>query len=124
DAIANSAAPSGAEKVFQYLADWRDSEAADACAGKCLAVKLGAEVADLSEVLRHAPQGGIGAITGRLEEMLAEGVRDGSIRLNMTEHEAAKVIYELWFGATVATKITRNPDALDLALTTTRMLTS
>lgn len=124
DVIANSGAPTGAAKVFQYLADWRDGEAADECAGKCLAVKLGAEVADLSEVLRGALEEGIGSITGRLEGMLTEGVRDGSIRLAMTENEAAKVIYELWFGATVATKITRNPEALDLALATTRRLTS
>lgn len=41
-----------AERIVNYFHQWRANQSFEDCEGKCLAVKLGAEVADLSESMR------------------------------------------------------------------------
>lgn len=124
DRIAGVDGRDGAAKLFDYFAYWRDNETADDCAGKCLAVKLGAEVADLSEAMRRVLEEGVSAIVGRIEAMLQEGVRDGSVRLGAPARDTAQALYDLWLGSSVVTKITRRTTALDIATSTTKRLIS
>jgi TetR/AcrR family transcriptional repressor of nem operon len=47
-----------AQRLMNYFASWRDTQSFLDCQGKCLAVKLGAEVADMSEPMRLAMKQG------------------------------------------------------------------
>ena len=64
-----------AERLMVYWAKWRETQGAEG-QQKCLAVKLGAEVADLSEPMRLALDRGMTAIIARL----AKGHRGRSRR--------------------------------------------
>jgi TetR/AcrR family transcriptional repressor of nem operon len=41
-------------RLINYWASWYDNQSYNDCQGKCLAVKLGAEVSDLSEPMDRA----------------------------------------------------------------------
>ena len=73
--------------------------------GKCLAVKLGAEVSDMSEAMRLALKTGTSAIVSRLSQVLKEGVSDGSIAITGSPASTAETLYNLWMGASVMEKI-------------------
>lgn len=111
-----------AELLMPYWQKWRDLQGADDCQGRCLAVKLGAEVADLSESIRRALQRGIDAIVDRVEHMIARGVADGSLSVEGSPRATAEVLYDTWLGASVRAKIQRDPAPLDRAMVVTRQL--
>jgi TetR/AcrR family transcriptional repressor of nem operon len=56
-----------AERLMVYFANWRGDQEAFAFQGRCLAVKLGAEVSDLSEAMRLALKVGTNRIIALLE---------------------------------------------------------
>ena len=85
-------------------------------ASRCLAVKLGAEVADLSEPMRRALEQGTGAIVERIAAMLEAGAIDGSVVAFRDPKAVAQSLYGLWVGASVLTKIHREPTPMDDAL--------
>ena len=76
--------------------------------GKCLAVKLGAEVSDMSEDMRLALKAGNAAIISRLSRLLKEGVADGSITISGSPGATAQTLYQLWMGASVVAKISHD----------------
>ena len=61
---------SGFAKLMRYWQSWVDNQTGCTDTGKCLAVKLGAEVSDLSEPMRLALQRG----TARTIELLAQAL--------------------------------------------------
>ena len=108
------------ERLMKYWELWQTSQSFHNCEGKCLAVKLGAEVADLSEPMRLVLQRGIKGIVERLTAAIAAGVAEGSV---VTQDDPAKVaqsLYQLWMGASVMVKIARNTQAFETALSATR----
>jgi len=111
-----------AERVMAYFSNWRNAQGADECLGRCLAVKLGAEVADLSEAMRLTLKAGTGAIISRLSEAIRGGVAEGSIRAAQAPEETAATLYHLWLGASVMAKVLRAQDPFDTAIRTTRHL--
>ena len=113
---------SGAERLMAYWAWWRETQSLDDCHGKCLAVKLGAEVTDLSEPMRLALKDGTDAIVARIEQAVTQGLRDGSLAVDGDPREVAHALYDLWLGASVRAKIHRSPAPLDTATTVTRTL--
>ncbi|TDK25862.1 TetR/AcrR family transcriptional regulator [Arthrobacter crusticola] len=113
---------SAAERLMQYWEFWRVTQSFEDCQGKCLAVKLGAEVADLSEPLRLALKSGTGAITGRLEKIIQAGLDDGSVTITDPVPVVAQTLYDLWLGASVMAKIQRTPAPMDNALTLTAQI--
>jgi len=118
-------APSGrpaAERLLSYWQHWRRTQSLDDCQGKCLAVKLGAEVADLSEPMRLSLKEGTNAVVDRLEQVIAQGLDDGSLQVDGGPHETAQALYDLWLGASVMAKIHRSVTPLDTATTVTRTL--
>lgn len=111
-----------AQRLMNYWHNWRETQSVDECQGKCLAVKLGAEVADLSETMRLALKDGTTAIIDRLERAIAAGLKDGSIAVDGTPRDTAQALYDMWLGASVMAKIHRSVAPLDTATTVTRRL--
>lgn len=111
-----------AERLMNYWQSWRETQSVDECQGKCLAVKLGAEVADLSESMRLALKEGTTAIVDRLEEVIAAGLEDGSIAVGDDARTTAQALYDMWLGGSVMAKIHRDIGPLDATMSVTRRL--
>ncbi|MFJ2257052.1 TetR/AcrR family transcriptional regulator [Streptomyces sp. NPDC087844] len=111
-----------AQRLLNYWQGWRETQSLDECQGKCLAVKLGAEVSDLSESMRLALKEGTTGIVDRLERAIAAGLEDGSLSVDGDARTTAQVLYDMWLGASVMAKIHRDIGALDAAMTVTRRL--
>lgn len=111
-----------AERLMNYWQNWHDTQSLDECQGKCLAVKLGAEVSDLSETMRLALKEGTTAIIDRLEQAITAGLDDGTIDIDGTPRDTAEVLYDMWLGASVRAKIHRDVNPLNTTMTTTRRL--
>jgi TetR/AcrR family transcriptional repressor of nem operon len=108
-----------AQRLMEYWQLWQASQSFHDCQGKCLAVKLGAEVADLSEAMRLALQRGTEGIVGRLSQAIAAGVNEGSLAIDGDAEGVARSLYQLWLGASVMAKIARNTQPFDTALAST-----
>lgn len=109
-------------KLMRYWQCWIDNQTGCTDAGKCLAVKLGAEVSDLSEPMRLALQRGTARTIGLLAEALQQGVEDGSVAITQHPDSLAQRLYALWLGTSVMSKITRTTAPFDEALGLTRQL--
>ena len=112
----------GAERLIAYFAAWRDNQGAFDCQGRCLAVKLGAEVADLSEPMRLTLKTGTAGIIARMTRMIEDGVADRSLAVTGVAADLAASLYHLWLGASVMAKIVKAHDPFDTALHSTRQL--
>lgn len=111
-----------AQRLDQYWDAWRDNQSLLDCQGKCLAVKLGAEVADLSEAMRLAMKQGTSAIIERLSAAIAAGLADGSLSTTDTPRLLAESLYQHWLGASVMAKIERSAEPFAAALATTHRI--
>jgi len=111
-----------AQQLDAYFSAWQESQSFEDCQGKCLAVKLGAEVADLSASMRAALKHGTAGIIDRLARALQAGAEDGSLSFTGTPEALAQSLYQLWLGASIMVKIVRNAQPFDTALHTTRQL--
>jgi TetR/AcrR family transcriptional regulator, transcriptional repressor for nem operon len=119
DAVLARTDASAAERLMAYWRSWREGQSLEDCQGKCLAVKLGAEVADLSEPMRLALKEGTTAIIDRVERTIDEGLSDGSLAVDGGSRAVAQTLYDMWLGASVMAKIHRDPAPMDNALTST-----
>jgi TetR/AcrR family transcriptional repressor of nem operon len=122
DATLRQPGLSMAQRLMNYWQQWQENQSVLDCQGKCLAVKLGAEVADLSEAMRLALKRGTSAITERLGRAIETGVTEGSLAIHGSPDGAAQGLYQLWLGASLLAKIVRNTQPFDAALATTRQL--
>ncbi len=113
---------SNAQRLLDYFEGWREGQSLQDCQGKCLAVKLGAEVADLSEAMRVAMKLGTSGIVSRLSQAIAAGQADRSLTVVTEPGELAESLYQLWLGASVLAKVARTPQPFDVAITATRRL--
>lgn len=109
----------GAERLLTYFRRWLDTQCCESVEAKCLAVKLGGEVSDLSEAMRLALKRGTDSIIERLAGCIAKGLADGSLPPALDAQQVAQSLYSLWLGATVLTKIRRDRSALDAAMSVT-----
>ncbi|SDM83895.1 TetR/AcrR family transcriptional regulator [Actinacidiphila guanduensis] len=122
DGIAGDPHSTAAQRLMRYWQYFYDTQAADDCQGGCLVVKLGAEIADLSEAMRVTTKAGTAAIIDRLEAMIDAGVADGSVTVDDTPRSTAEALYDMWLGASVIAKIHADPAHLDRALAVTRQV--
>ncbi|ANF86719.1 TetR family transcriptional regulator [Pseudomonas antarctica] len=113
---------SGCAKLMRYWQTWVDNQTGCTDAGKCLAVKLGAEVSDLSEPMRLALDRGTARTIALLAQALLQGVEDGSLTVQQPPQRLAQRLYALWLGTSVMSKITRTSAPFDEALLLTRHL--
>ncbi|SDT54008.1 TetR/AcrR family transcriptional regulator [Actinoplanes derwentensis] len=122
DEILNATGQDWAARILAYFASWRDSQSFGDCEGKCLAVKLGAEVADMSEPMRLALKAGTAKIVDRLERAIIGAADDGSSSFTGDARATAGALYQLWLGASVMAKVQRSLAPLDAAKTVTHQL--
>lgn len=108
-----------ADRLMSYWREWLETQASGDIDGKCLAVKLGGEVSDLSEPMRNALRRGTHRVIERLAQCIAEGIADGSLPTDLDVPRSAQTLYEMWLGATLLTKIRRDRSALDGAMAAT-----
>ncbi|WUR11554.1 TetR/AcrR family transcriptional regulator [[Empedobacter] haloabium] len=111
-----------AQRVMAYFEAWQSAQSFQDCQGKCLAVKLGAEVADLSEAMRTVLRDGTDGIVARLSAAIAAGVEEGSLAIDGDATALAQSLYQLWLGASILVKIGRSTQPFETALATTRQL--
>ena len=111
-----------AQRLMAHWQHWQETQSFSDCQGKCLAVKLGAEVADLSEAMRSALERGTSGITGRLKAAIETGVAEGSLSIDGDPGRVAQSLYQLWLGASVMVKIVRNTQPFEAATMTTRQV--
>jgi TetR/AcrR family transcriptional repressor of nem operon len=111
-----------AQRLMAYWHAWQSAQSFQDCQGKCLAVKLGAEVADLSEAMRRVLQSGTDGIVARLAAAIAAGVEEGSLAIDGDATAVAQSLYQLWLGASIMVKIGRSAQPFETALATTRQM--
>lgn len=122
DAILSTPGLDMSQRLMKYWEAWQDNQSFSECQGKCLAVKLGAEVADLSEDMRLSLKRGATALTARLTQAIQAGVAEGSLSIDGTPQDVADSLYQLWLGASIMVKIVRNPQPFTTAMSTTRKI--
>ncbi|MEU8661821.1 TetR/AcrR family transcriptional regulator [Actinoplanes philippinensis] len=122
DEILDAAGQAWAARILAYFASWRASQSFGDCEGKCLAVKLSAEVADMSEPMRLALKAGTTQIVDRLERAITGAVQDGSSPFTGDARATAESLYQLWLGASVMAKVQRSLAPMDAATALTRRL--
>ena len=115
-------AGTAADQLMRYFADWLDSQTGDNAQSRCLVVKLGAEVCDLSESMRATLQSGTRRIIGRLADCVEGGRADHSVSAAPEANAVATSLYQSWLGASLLAKITHDRAPLDRAMADTRQL--
>jgi TetR/AcrR family transcriptional regulator, transcriptional repressor for nem operon len=111
-----------AQRLETYFQAWEANQSFEDCQGKCLAVKLGAEVADLSEPMRASMKRGTASVVAYLARAIEAGVADGSLSVDNSPDEVALSLYQLWLGASVMVKIVRDTGPFHKAMITTQQV--
>jgi len=122
DATLQAPGLNAAQRLLNYCQLWEAGQLCGDYQGTCLTVKLGAEVADVSEAMRHALERGVSGLIARLAAAIEAGVADGSVRVEEPAAQVAQSLYQLWLGASVAVKIFRSPQPFSNALAATRVM--
>jgi len=111
-----------AQRLLSYFQVWQQTQSFFDCQGKCLAVKMAAEVADLSEAMRLSIKRGTSGIVSRLAGAIEAGVAEGSLTVTDDAVATAQSLYQLWLGTSVMVKIERTTAPFDTAMQTTRQI--
>ena len=120
--IVMAAQGTGAERLMGYLSYWAKTQAFDHPEEKCLVVKLGAEVCDLSEDMRSVLEAGTALIIQRITRCVEQGMADGSITSTQNAETLAESLYQLWLGASLLVKVRNTTAAFETALNTSKRL--
>ncbi|MGB3109955.1 MAG: TetR/AcrR family transcriptional regulator [Psychrobacter alimentarius] len=116
---------SAQQKLYNYFQNWYDTQQNGCDHGKCLVVKLSAEVADMSESMRLALNAGYQQVINWLAEQIKAGWADNSVPRfdNVAAESMAKRWYFAWLGASLIAKTsqTNTPLAEVWQMTTTQM---
>ena len=99
--------------------DWLGGHVPD---GRCLVVKLGLEVCDLSEDMRIVLEKGTVGVVDRLTRCIEEGRVDRSISLGVEARSLANSLCPMWLGTTLQAKIDGTDEPFDIALAMTERL--
>lgn len=112
----------GAERLLNYFDRWLETQSGNDPQCKCLIVKLGAEVSDLSVVMRTTMMHGTDAILLRLTQCIVDGQADGSINNKQSAEKLALLLYQTWLGATLLAKLRHDDSTLQNAMNETHSL--
>src|SRR3546814_18881752 len=82
---------SAVERLMRYFRYWAHTQGSDLPGGKCLVVKLGPEVCDLSEDMRGVLKTGTDAIIKRITQCIEQGQLDGSVQAETPRSEERRV---------------------------------
>ena len=119
--FADQATPMRA-RILSYFVYWREKSATHECHNTCLAVKLAAEVSDLSEPMRCTLAQGMGRITAQIADAIKLAQIEGSVSAQKDAPELAELLYSMWVGASLVAKVKRSLLPLDLALQQTELM--
>lgn len=126
DLLFTVGAGTGRDRLMRYwwawLADPRGDAAASGWAEDCLVVKLAAEVADLSEDMRRVLSDGVDILQARIAALIAEARADGSLPPGAPPAGMAQALYQMWLGAALLAKLTRERTPMEQALRATEQL--
>ncbi|ERL54430.1 TetR/AcrR family transcriptional regulator [Psychrobacter aquaticus] len=116
---------SAQQNLYDYFQSWYDTQQNGCDHGKCLVVKLSAEVADMSEPMRIVLNAGYQQIITWLAEQIKAGWADNSVPHfdNVAAESMAKRWYFAWLGASLIAKTsqTNTPLAEVWQMTTSQM---
>ncbi|MFL9994087.1 TetR/AcrR family transcriptional regulator [Paraburkholderia sediminicola] len=110
---------SGRDKLLSYWAAWQQAQLDQDGDEKCLVVKLSAEVGDLSDEMRIVLRDGVDRLMTRLASVIEEGKADGSLSPEIRAKEAAELLYHMWLGAALVTKLRQDGSAMAQAMAVT-----
>lgn len=88
----------------------------------CLLVKLAAEVADMPGDMHRALTNGIDRLVGRIASLIAEGQADGTISTSSEPLALARVIFQMWLGSALLSKLSQTETPMRDALSATAAL--
>lgn len=109
-------------RLRSYFAYWSQTQGTDVPDGKCLVVKLGPEVCDLSTDMRGVLQQGTQAIIARIAACIRQGQQDGSITTVTPADTLAQSLYQQWLGASLLVKLGNGTAPFDIAMDATERL--
>lgn len=117
----------GRDRLMRYWNAWLDDPGDKDPAGggwveDCLAVKLSAEVADMSESMRSIMSEGVARLLQRIASMIVDARNDGSIPPGPEPAALAQTLYQMWLGAALLAKLTRNRAPMEQAMRATEQL--
>ncbi len=115
----------GRERLMRYWQAWivdPDDPARPGWSQGCLVVKLAAEVADLSEEMRLVLADGVERLHKLAAALIAEARADGSLPPGAEAGALARILYQMWLGSALLSKLTRSPLPLHGALAATEQL--
>lgn len=110
------------ERLLRYFTFWKTTQGADLPESKCLVVKLGAEVCDQYDSMRHVLAKGTHDIVQKIAQCIREGQEDRSLPAGADAGELAEELYQLWLGASLMAKIHDPDKAFEKALNATLRL--
>jgi len=113
---------STATQLLHYFLEWGMLEKGRSGQPLCLAVKLAAEVSDLSEPMRTALALGMDDITQQIAERIGVAQRENSIPAEPDAAEFASLLYGMWVGAALLSKVKQDLQPLTVARQQTRLL--
>lgn len=110
------------QRLLAYFSNWRKVAEGCECPNMCLAVKLAAEVADLSEPMRLALAKGMERITEQIAEAIKDAQEKKQLPSEINAAQLAESLYGMWVGASLLTKVSRSMTAMDLAYRQTEQM--
>lgn len=112
------------EQLMGYWQLWLTCSSDSDNQNKCLVVKLSAEVADLSDSMRIALRNGSEQVIAHIAQAIKAGMADNSLCQQNAE-ESASLLYSMWLGASLLSKLHRDETILQKTLLQTeRILTT
>lgn len=108
------------ERLLTYWGYWLESQCCQEFEQRCLVVKLSAEVADLSDDMRVALQDGTERFIARIADCIAEGAGEGSLHTVLEPLATATMLYQLWLGASLLSKLSQDRAPMESAMHVTR----
>ncbi|OLO03503.1 MULTISPECIES: TetR/AcrR family transcriptional regulator [Salinicola] len=120
--LASSDERSAVSRLMRYWQRWVETQSGHDLQSRCLVVKLGAEVSDLSASMRQVLENGTDRIIERLTRELTRARQNGEMADDGDARELAASLYQMWLGASMLAKVTQNDSPLQSALSTTRRL--
>lgn len=113
---------SAKQKLMTYFKLWIDDpETQQGWADTCLIVKLAAEVADLSEDMRLIMANGVDQVIERIADLIALIV-DDAFQSTTDAVSKAEIIFQMWLGAALVSKLYKDKAPLYKALKATESL--
>ncbi|WP_163832071.1 TetR/AcrR family transcriptional regulator [Spartinivicinus ruber] len=116
----NQPEKTGKQMLMEYWQRWFDNQATICCDKQCMAVKLAAEVSDLSDDMRLILKTGIDSVIKKIASCIQHGVDDGSLPEQLDPQDAALALYQQWIGASLITKVRHDESAITNAMALTK----